>query len=88
MIHDSFAVSQGGITWCITPLLSLGADQEHKINNTANQDNGAIISIHLDEYMDPNKQQSLSNTLCTLQNKTTITVVILSSLQCLVNSKI
>jgi superfamily II DNA helicase RecQ len=27
-VHDTFTITQGGIIWCITPLLSLSADQK------------------------------------------------------------
>jgi hypothetical protein len=35
LVRDGFAAGQGGITWSISPLLSLGADQETKINEKA-----------------------------------------------------
>jgi len=46
--RDAFAACQGGVTWSISPLLALGADQESKINTNAKQlDNQKIVAIHL-----------------------------------------
>jgi hypothetical protein len=48
--RDSFVAGQGSVLWCISPLLSLGADQVIKINaNSANGD-GAVVAFHLDHY--------------------------------------
>jgi len=46
LVRDTFAVAQGGVTWCISsPLLSLAADQETKINAGSNT---TITAIHID----------------------------------------
>jgi hypothetical protein len=35
LVRDTFAVAHGGITWCISPLLSLAADQVTKLQQQA-----------------------------------------------------
>eukprot|EP00978_Attheya_sp_CCMP212_P023878 scaffold74070_cov67-Attheya_sp.AAC.1 len=50
LVRDTYAAGLGGIHWSISPLLSLTADQESKINSMVIQDDGAIIAVHLDFY--------------------------------------
>jgi hypothetical protein len=50
LVRDTFAATQGGITWRITPLLSLSADQKAKINIKASRNDDSILAIHLDEF--------------------------------------
>jgi hypothetical protein len=46
--HDSFSAGQGNVSWCISPLLSLGADQVIKINDNLDHGNdGAVVAFHL-----------------------------------------
>ena len=49
-VRDTFGATQGGVTWCFTPLLSLSADQKTKLNLTTAKNDDATIAIHLDEY--------------------------------------
>ncbi len=49
-VRDVHSVMNGGVSLTITPLLSLGADQENKINSIAKQTSGPVVAIHLDEY--------------------------------------
>ena len=35
LVRDTFSVAHGGITWCISPLLSLVADQVMKLQQQA-----------------------------------------------------
>jgi hypothetical protein len=62
-VRDLHTHMFGGISLTISPLLSLGADQESKINTniTISQDNGCIVGIHLDEIHDHAKQASICN---------------------------
>jgi hypothetical protein len=46
-----FCSDARGITWCITPLLSLLADQKAKINIKASRNDDSILAIHLDEFI-------------------------------------
>jgi superfamily II DNA helicase RecQ len=50
LVHDTFAVAQGGVTWCILPLLSLAPDQVTKINAGSNT---TTTAIHIDAYRSP-----------------------------------
>jgi hypothetical protein len=43
--HDSFAAGQGNVSWCILPLLSLGADQINKINQNLAHGDGAGVHM-------------------------------------------
>jgi hypothetical protein len=53
---DSFAAGQGSVSWCILPLLSLGADQVMKINQNLASGDGAVVAFHLDHYHHPAQQ--------------------------------
>ena len=59
--HDPFAARQGRISWCISPLLSLGADQVIKINATSiNGDGDAVVAFHIDQhYPHPSQQRNI-----------------------------
>jgi superfamily II DNA helicase RecQ len=50
LVRDAFAAGRGGISWCIGPLLALGADQESKINKRSISNDGRTFAIHLDAY--------------------------------------
>jgi hypothetical protein len=45
--QDYFAAGQGNVSWCISPLLSLGADQVIKINQNLVHGDGAVMAFHL-----------------------------------------
>jgi hypothetical protein len=45
LVRDTFAVAHGGITWCISPLLSHAADQLTKLQQQAAV--SSIVAIHL-----------------------------------------
>ena len=49
MVFTALSKCIGGITICITPLLSLGADQFRKLLKRTSSEN-TISAIHLDEY--------------------------------------
>jgi hypothetical protein len=55
--RDYFVAEQGNISWCILPLLSLGADQVIKINQNLAPGNGAVVAFHIDHYRLPSTQQ-------------------------------
>jgi hypothetical protein len=88
MVRDAFAAGQGGVTWSVSPLLSLGADQETKINQNALQGDGGIVAIHLDHYRSQEQQQALSDRISGLTMNSATTVIILSSPQAICNNPI
>jgi superfamily II DNA helicase RecQ len=74
MVRDVFSVLNAGVSLTITPLLSLGADQEEKVNSKSNTMYGAIAAIHLDEIRAKHEQESIINDILsqsTLTNTTT-----------------
>jgi superfamily II DNA helicase RecQ len=73
------ACSIKGITLCITPLLSLGADQVQKITWKTSETDKSIIGFHLNELTDAQLLE-LQNYLSTLPPPTTKTIVLFSSL--------
>jgi superfamily II DNA helicase RecQ len=58
-VRDVYSVINGEFSLTITPLLSLGADQEEKITQRAKQTHGTVISVHLDEIRSLHDQQQL-----------------------------
>jgi superfamily II DNA helicase RecQ len=62
-VRDVYSVLNGGFLLTITPLLSLGADQEEKISKKAKQGTGTVVSVHLDEIRLLADQQALVNRL-------------------------
>jgi hypothetical protein len=89
LIRDGFAASQGGVTWSISPLLSLGADQETKISEKAqNLPNHHIVAIHLDNYRRVDEQKGIKERVEKLSKDCTVTVIILSSPQVLRDSSV
>ena len=58
-VRDVYSIMNGGFSLTITPLLSLGADQESKITLKARQTTGNIISVHLDEIRSSADQNTL-----------------------------
>jgi hypothetical protein len=89
LVRDGFVTAQGGITWSISPLLSLGANQEAKINEKAIQGlNQVIKAIHLDNYRKPEEQKGIAERLSKLGKDSRVTIIILSSPQVIRDSKI
>ena len=87
LFRDGFAAAQGGITWSISPLLSLGADQEMKINEKAIQGpNQLIKAIHLDNYRKPEEQKGIAERLFKIGKDSSVTIIILSSPQAIRDS--
>jgi superfamily II DNA helicase RecQ len=75
----------GGFSLTITPLLSLGADQEEKLTSRAKQTTGRVVSVHLDEIRALSDQQELINELKLIPPDGHTTVVLFSSPQALLN---
>ena len=79
LLFTSVAACIKGITLCITPLLSLGADQVQKITWKTSETDKSIIGFHLNELTDAQLLE-LQNYLSTLPPTTTKTIVLFSSL--------
>ena len=84
LLFTSVAACIKGITLCITPLLSLGADQVQKITWKTSETDKSIIGFHLNELTDAQLLE-LKNYLSTLPSTTTKTIVLFSSPQCIVS---
>jgi superfamily II DNA helicase RecQ len=85
LMRDTFAIAQGGATWCISPLLSLAADQETKVNAGSNT---TITAIHIDAYHSPAAQKLLRDHITSLSLSSPTTPIILSSPQAIVHNSI
>jgi hypothetical protein len=87
MVRDTFAAAHGGIHWSVSPLLSLTADQESKLNASAIQDDGAVIAVNLDLYRTPKQRSAVLDSIRSLPPNTSTTVMIFSSPQALTDIK-
>jgi superfamily II DNA helicase RecQ len=89
LVRDTYAASQGGIFWCITPLLSLSADQVSKINESSSQrGNGTVLAVNLDDYRTPEREAKIAEWLSRFTSISLLTVIVFSSPQAIVNSTI
>jgi hypothetical protein len=86
--RDSFAAGQGSVSWCISPLLSLGADQVIKINDNSVRGDGAVVAFHLDHYRHPTQQRAICKRVAKINGLSKTTVCITSSPQALVNNQL
>ena len=87
LVRDTFAVAHGGITWCISPLLSLAADQVTKLQQQAAL-SSIVAMIHLDEEhtRDASKLRQLCLQLASIPKSSSSTIIVFSSPQILVNN--
>ena len=86
-VRDVFSVMNGGFSLTITPLLSLGADQEEKITLKAKQTSGTVLSVHLDEIWSLADQQQLIKHLQSISQDFNTAVVSFSSPQAILSEK-
>jgi superfamily II DNA helicase RecQ len=63
VVRDMVGVILAGVTLSISPLLSLAADQTNKVGTKASQEFGNVLSFHLDEIRDRNKQQAVATSV-------------------------
>jgi superfamily II DNA helicase RecQ len=85
LVRDTFAVAYGGITWCISPLLSLAADQVTKLQQQAAL--SSIVAIHLEKHtQDASKLRQLCLQLASIPNSSSSTIIVFSSPQFLVDN--
>jgi hypothetical protein len=71
----------------ITPLLSLGADQEEKLSLRAKHTAGTVFAVHLDEVQLLLDQQVLINNLKIIPQDGHTTILLFSSPQAILNKK-
>jgi superfamily II DNA helicase RecQ len=77
----------GGVSLTITPLLSMGADQQAKIELKAKQTAGKVVSIHLDEIQALADQNAIILMIKALPADRHTMVILFSSPQAFVNKK-
>jgi superfamily II DNA helicase RecQ len=87
LVRDVFASGRGGVTWCIGPLLALGADQESKINKRSLSNDGKTFAIHLDEYRTESQLLGIWKELKQYSRDLDLAVVVLTSPQILCSSE-
>jgi hypothetical protein len=78
---------KGGVSLKICPLLSLGADQEEKLNLKALDATGPVVAIHLDEIRSPADQRLIVDRIMGLSALTHTSVLLFSSPQAICNKK-
>ena len=64
LVRYTFGAALGGVVWCISPLLALGADQASKL--TAQCQDPNVVAIHIDEYKSPSQLLSLQRRLTSI----------------------
>jgi hypothetical protein len=86
LVRDVYTAGRGGVSWCIGPLLALGADQESKINKRSLSQDGRTFAIHLDAYRSQSQQIGIWNELEKYTRQSDLSVVVLSSPQVICSS--
>ena len=82
LFFNTIVVCLKGTTLCISPLLSLGADQTRKVMESAHDDRFIVAYFHLDEMSQESIKQLLSSLKVLPSDKT---VFIFTSPQAIVN---
>ena len=77
-VRDVYSLMRGGVSLTISPLLSLGADQEEKLKVKAKQHLGPVCPIHIDEFRSVGEQNKTVSKIKGLLNDGDITVFIFS----------
>jgi superfamily II DNA helicase RecQ len=78
-VRDTVGVILADVVLTISPLLSLAADQTDKVGSRASQEYGNVLSFHLDEIRDRNKQQAVATSVTNMALDTTQTVFLFAS---------
>jgi superfamily II DNA helicase RecQ len=86
-IRNVHGVVNGGVSLTITPLLSLGADQEEKMAARAKQTEGPVVPIHLDKACSLADQARIVADIKLLSQDSHATVFLFSSPQAICNKK-
>ena len=85
MVRDVHSVLCRGVSLTIVPVLSLGADQQKKVIDKANQSCGRVISIHLDEIKNPTAAKEIIKRTLLLTDDTKKTILLFASPQAIVD---
>jgi hypothetical protein len=75
--QDIYSVIKGGVSLSICPLLSIGADQEEKLNLKALDVTRPILSIHLDKICCIANQQKIVDSIKGLLAQTHMPALVL-----------
>jgi hypothetical protein len=67
--RDVYSLMNGCVLLTISPLLSLGSDQEEKLKLKASQALGAVCPIHVDEFRSIPEQKKLVGQIKTLSDR-------------------
>jgi superfamily II DNA helicase RecQ len=87
-VRDVYSLMNCGVSLTISPLLSLGADQEEKLKLKANQAFGAVCPIHIDEFRSVLEQKKIVERIKLLVKEGHTTVYLFSSPQAIVKNDI
>jgi hypothetical protein len=87
-VRDVFSLMGGVVSLTISPLLSLGADQEEKLKAKAKQHLGPVCPIHIDEFRSVSEQTKTVTKIKGLLKDGDSTVFIFSSPQAIVKNKV
>jgi ATP-dependent DNA helicase RecQ len=87
-VRDVYSLMRGGVSLTISPLLSLGADQEEKLKAKARQHLGPVCPIHIDEFRSAADQRKTVEKIKGLLKEGDTTVFIFSSPQAIVKNKV
>jgi superfamily II DNA helicase RecQ len=81
LVCNVFTSGRVGVTWCIAPLLALGADQESKINKRSISNDGKTFAIHLDKYRTKSQLLGIWQELKEYIRQSELAVLVLTSPQ-------
>lgn len=85
IVRGAHSAMHGGIIASISPLLTLSADQETKLNDCVNLNNCSIIGMRVDHCKIPAQQQLLISKIKKTPHETQSSIALFSSPQALVN---
>jgi len=88
LVRDTVAAATLGVTLSISPLLSLGADQESNLNHGLRDNCGAIAAYHLDEFShDKKKQQAIVKEILSNEISRNKAIILFASPQAIAENK-
>jgi superfamily II DNA helicase RecQ len=86
-VREVFSVLSGGFSLTITPLLSLGVNQEEKVSLRAKYTAGLVLAVHLDKIRSLADQQDLIKSFKRIPPDRHNSVLLFSSPQAILNKK-
>jgi superfamily II DNA helicase RecQ len=87
-VRDVYSLMNAGVSLTISPLLSLGADQEEKLKLKAKQQFGHVCPVHIDEFRSIPEQKKMVSRIKTLLKDGDTSVFIFSSPQAIVKNEV